>query len=85
MTIDRNSRESKAISLMRFPLAVLIVLLHTGVTCGDEDVAYYLCNYISAPIVVCAVPTFFFISGYLFFMGGGVFSVKISKKDKVKN
>lgn len=84
MTIDRTSRESKAISLMRFPLAVLIVLLHTGVTCGNEDVAYYLCNYISAPIVVCAVPTFFFISGYLFFMGRDFSRHQYTRKIKSK-
>lgn len=88
MLIERNSRESKALDFVRFPLATLIVLLHTGVTCGPENIAYYICNYISAPIVVSAVPTFYFISGYLFFVGKDNFSFstyKVSLRKKAKS
>lgn len=86
MRLDRNSRESKALDFVRFPLAVLIVLLHTGVTCGPENIAYYICSYISAPIVVVAVPTFYFISGYLFFVGKENFTFstyKVSLRKKI--
>lgn len=84
MKIERNSNESKALSFMRFPLASLIVLLHTGITCGPEDFTYYLANYINAPIVQLAVPTFFFMSGYLFFIGKEEynFNIYISKLKK---
>ncbi len=69
MKTDRNSRESKALNIMRFPLAALIVLLHTDVACGPENLAYYFVHYGVTFIVTVAVPAFFFISGYLFFMG----------------
>lgn len=69
MKLERNSRESKALDLMRFPLATLIVLLHTEVDCGTDNFTYYLAHYVNGPIVRLAVPTFFFMSGYLFFMG----------------
>lgn len=42
MNIEKNSIESKALNFMRFPLASLIVLLHTGITCGPENFTYYL-------------------------------------------
>lgn len=74
MNIEKNSIESKALNFMRFPLASLIVLLHTGITYGPENFTYYLANYINTPIVQLAVPTFFFISGYLFFIGKNVFN-----------
>ena len=86
MKIERNSNESKALNLMRFPLAALIVLLHTGITCGPEDFTYYLANYINAPIVQLAVPTFFFMSGFLFFTGKedvfdiNIYTSKLKKK-----
>lgn len=77
MKIEKNSKESNVLNLMRFPLATLIVLLHTGITCGPENFTYYLANYINAPIVQLAVPTFFFISGYLFFTGENRFTPNI--------
>ena len=69
MKLERNSRESKALDLMRFPLATLIVLLHTEVACGTDNFTYYLAHYVNGPIVRLAVPAFFFMSGYLFFIG----------------
>lgn len=69
MKIERNSKESQALDFMRLPLAALIVLLHTGVPCGEGNFTYYLAHYVNGPIVRLAVPAFFFMSGYLFFMG----------------
>ena len=87
MKIEKNSKESYALSLIRFPLAALIVLLHTEITCGPEDFTYYLANYINAPMVQLAVPTFFFMSGYLFFIGENIFNINtytIKLKKKIK-
>lgn len=84
MKIERNSQESKALDLMRFPLAILIVLLHTGADCGPDDFTYYIAKYVNAPIVKLAVPTFFFISGYLFFIGKEQFTVTVYKKTLTK-
>lgn len=69
MMLERSSAESRAMAMLRFPLACLIVLLHTGVECGPENVAYYVRTYFTSNVVVVAVPAFFFMSGYLFFMG----------------
>lgn len=68
MVIERNSRESFALDLLRCPLAALVVLLHTSALGDDKGFTYYLANYINAPIVQVAVPAFFFMSGYLFFV-----------------
>ena len=84
MILDRNSREGQALIMLRFPLACLIVLLHTGVTCGPENLAYYLPNYLMPPIVGVAVPAFFFMSGYLFFMGKEDFNLTIYKEQMKK-
>lgn len=87
MTIERNSHESLAMDLLRFPLACLIVLLHTGVSCGPENIVYYISNYIAHPIVSVAVPAFYFLSGYLFFIGRekfgwNIYIEKLRKKVK---
>ena len=80
MVIERNSRESFALDLLRFPLAALVVLLHTAVLGDDKGFTYYLANYINAPIVQVAVPAFFFMSGYLFFCGKEEFCWTVYKK-----
>ncbi len=88
MLLLRSTRESRAIGLMRFPLACLIVLLHTGVNCGPENFIWYFPNIICAPIVQLAVPSFFFISGYLFFIGKNQFGLaeyKTAMRKKAKS
>lgn len=65
--LDKSSRESRALSWIRLPLAALIVLLHTGYAEEESDFAYLLGKCVMANIVIIAVPLFFFISGYLFF------------------
>lgn len=70
---------SETITRMRFPLIVLVVLIHsydlnrgyciqgTYFRCNDiiyEKVTYFLTEIVSQ----IAVPSFFFISGYLFFL-----------------
>lgn len=67
ISIKRDSLESKALSWVRFPLACLVVLIHTAYTNDQSDICYYLGKLISSNLANIAVPTFFFISGYLFF------------------
>lgn len=87
MIVERNSQESKALDMLRFPLAAFIVLLHTGYNGQTTDATAYFAKYIVGNLVVLAVPTFFFLSGYLFFMGERTFTVetyigRIKKKVK---
>lgn len=67
IALKRNSKESLAIDWVRFPLAALIVLIHTPFTDDRSDFAFYLGKAVSENLADIAVPTFFFISGYLFF------------------
>lgn len=67
VALNRDSKESLALDWVRFPLAALIVLIHTAFTDDRGDIAFYLGKMISENLANIAVPTFFFISGYLFF------------------
>lgn len=71
-----NQTLSKSISLLRFPLAVLIVLKHYytpdisaevigGV--GEYQWYHYIGEFAKGVFPAIAVPLFFFISGYLYF------------------
>lgn len=66
---------TNAISLLRFPLAVLVVYLHSrpevigaGANLECMPILHSLTTLISGNITRIAVPAFFFISGYLFFL-----------------
>lgn len=67
INLTRNSQTSKVLEIMRFPLAALIVFIHTSYSSDKSDTSYYIGNFISNSVANIAVPTFFFISGYLFF------------------
>lgn len=58
MIIERNSQESFALDLLRFPLAALVVLLHTAAPDSSDSFTYCLAHYVNAPIVQVAVPGF---------------------------
>ena len=62
---------SKTIEWLRFPMAALIVLLHTGALgLGSSQPIYRSLSILTnAGICRLAVPCFFFISGFLFFSG----------------
>lgn len=74
--MDKNT--SGAFSFLRFPLAVLVIYLHIDVvpdatllseidfSTDEGKYLYYLCAYSVCLIARCAVPCFFFISGFLF-------------------
>lgn len=70
--------QSRAIDVMRFPLAVMVVAIHTYFNeslnlRGTEipftgEWAHELITFFSIVLTDAAVPAFFVISGYLFFM-----------------
>lgn len=91
--IPVDSRLSSTFEILRFPLAVLVVFIHSfgggNVTTLAQDgvnVRIYdvLRIGISHGIANVAVPCFFFISGYLFFshsaFGWGEYKGKLKKK-----
>lgn len=82
---------SEIIRFLRFPLAVLIVLLHARFQSGaigdvsfsysrnQYPIYYSLSNIMSDYICQIAVPLFFLLSGYLFFFNVSSFSWDIYK------
>ena len=80
MIIERNSRESFALDLLRFPLAALVVLLHTAASGEVDNFTYFLAHDLNGAIVQIAVPAFFLMSGYLFFAGKETFSWAVYKR-----
>ena len=71
--------QSKTIDILRFPLAVLVVAIHTyfneGLKArGNIDIpfsgewAHEFIRFFSITLSDCAVPMFFVISGYLYFL-----------------
>lgn len=65
-----KSIDSKIISLLRFPMIVGIVMIHSGITIRNID-NYYIYDYLVVKSIIgtftrLCVPLFFFISGYLF-------------------
>ena len=74
---NSNELQSKVIDWLRFPLMVMVVMIHTSL-CRNVDYSLpitemsvsAIVHYIFASgICFAAVPTFFFISGFLFFSG----------------
>lgn len=66
------------IAALRFPLAVLVVFIHAynsewrGIECGSAPIVPY---FMSRVLPTFAVPLFFAISGYLFFLNRRQFGV----------
>lgn len=88
---------SQALDLLRFPLAVIVVLIHVFpipgygefkigshiFQSGDYPAFYGLLNFIDSFLRGQSVPVYFFISGYVFFYG-----VELTKEkylQKLKN
>ncbi|MBR0500105.1 MAG: acyltransferase [Bacteroidales bacterium] len=67
--LSRQSIHSRAIDFLRFPMAALVVLLHTAALgVGSTHPVYStLCIVLGRGICRVAVPCFFLISGFLFF------------------
>ena len=68
--IDNNKKLlSETIGVLRFPLMVCVVLQHIFIVNKDRYLFTMLCDkYIIPSFVYIAVPLFFFISGFLFFI-----------------
>lgn len=78
---------SDVISMLRFPLAVFVVFIHIEGYYFHFDIGqptYLITHFISNIISKVAVPTFFFISGFLFFMNVSKFDNNVYKK-KIKS
>lgn len=69
--------QSKTIDWLRFPLMVMVVMIHVSL-CVNADyslptmnltISAFIHYLFASGICFAAVPTFFFISGYLFFSG----------------
>lgn len=85
---ENDVLQSKVINLLRFPMIVGIVLLHSflegiqGLDIPKTGIPIYhnFSFFISRIVVSVAVPLFFFISGYLFFYHVSSFSFSLYKK-----
>lgn len=81
-----NSLLSNTITYLRLPLMVLVVFIHTNLLRGDSSlvagssypVYNILRHIVSDEIARIAVPLFFFISGFLFFLHAD-FSLSVYK------
>lgn len=86
---------SDKIKIISFLLIILVVFLHsynlvdpfdTSKTVYNKSKLWFLQNFISYGITRIAVPLFFILSGFLFFLnfkeGKGVFFIKIKKRVK---
>lgn len=71
--------KTQYINALRFPLAALVVLIHTYNTAWrnvDSQAVSVLGHVLSRTLPTFAVPLFFAISGYLFFFNQQTFSLK---------
>lgn len=81
ITNQNNILDSKIISLLRFPLMVLVVCIHGQFFLPELKIQYpffYNIQYfISSIVAKSAVPLFFVFSGYLYFNLSSTFNRKI--------
>lgn len=87
----RNDIRSRALDLLRFPLAIVIVLVHVFVGNGnkmgsfawtDDSIVGIIINLITAFLCKQSVPIYFFISGFVFFLGFNLSMESYAKKMK---
>ncbi|MCQ2073331.1 MAG: acyltransferase [Bacteroidaceae bacterium] len=92
--IDWSRNQSQAIDLLRFPLMIMVVFGHMMITTTAVDHAEFsllsgqgiynaLCICFSYVVPHMTVPTFFIISGYLFFRNINVWSWQ-TYKEKIR-
>lgn len=71
--MEKNQEEQSLIyetfNLLRFPMVVLVVFIHTCIFTSDKCsyVVYHLIRSVISNLMNVAVPVFFFISGFLFY------------------
>ena len=77
---DRTDIRSRALDLLRFPLAIVIVIVHIfmndGITIqgneytwSEDSVVGIVINLVKSFLSVQSVPIYYFISGYVFYLG----------------
>lgn len=71
--IDRDSTTGRAITWLQFPLAILVFTAHALQFRAADYPLPALISFIAWTLPNVTVPTFFFISGYLFFAGRETF------------
>lgn len=89
-----SDNDSRTISSLRFPLAVMVVAIHSFITIKGWDynciatqglgsnVAVFIMIFFSHVLCHIAVPTFFLISGFLFFTNFGSGNFTSWKKNR---
>ena len=102
MTDLKNSQElqSQVIDFLRFPLVICVIFIHNftstvqidgGIIYGESSInlpfMYYCSNFFSKIISSIAVPLFFFMAGFLFFLNvdefsGQIYKNKLSRRTK---
>lgn len=83
--MNAHDIQSKSIQWLRFPLSLAIVFLHCSSSPYEDDAIYsFIRQFISSTICGVAVPIFFFISGFLFFLNIDHFSISVYF-NKLKN
>lgn len=89
MQTDWTKLQSQTIDWLRFPMAVMVVVLHYSKTLilHAEGAQKVLCLLFQEGLCRLAVPCFFFISGYLFFnkletWNWAIWKGKIKKRGK---
>ncbi len=89
--MDRSDLRSQSLDLLRFPLAVVVLTIHTfssegfsvhGVSVSFENMPFFmeLNHFIDGFLRGQSVPIYFFISGYVFFLGVELTREKYTKK-----
>ena len=84
--MSRNDLRSQSLDLLRFPLAVVVLIIHTfdyggptvqGTSVAVDGLPFFLeiTHFIDGFLRRQSVPIYFFISGYVFFLG-----VKLTKE-----
>lgn len=80
---SHSGRQLRAVPLLKLMLILGVVVIHCNVSNflprGTETRGGYIVNLIVSLMAVC-VPSFFILSGYLFFQGGEKFSLDVYGK-----
>ena len=91
--MERDTLRAEALNLLRFPLAIVIVAVHifsSTITIQGESFSFAnmpiflgILDFIDAFLKGQSVPIYYFISGYVFFIGAELTIQKY--KNKIKN
>lgn len=77
-------RLSAAIAWLRFPLILCVVMLHCYCTVplapGDHSIYYYIVYPFGLWLGESGVPTFFYISGFLFYVSQKTYTQKVASR-----